>query len=272
MGERLRRIRRRSPRSCRGSRLRGSSHVVRTPPTAGRSWPRSPTPAARWSSGDRRPGRADFAVGALATNSWRALRLLAAVRRGGDFWRDPGDDVRRVGLALPRTDERVARGRPKLQRRGRSSTWPSRADETLMRVRLPEAERDGLVASDPETFFLPGQTGPALPVGVRPASTGSAPAEMRELVTDAWRMCAPRMLHDLPELPARDGAAWADEAASGTRRTLLHRRPPWSDGARPERPLRELDAPAERRGRSRPARRRLGRWAGRPWRRRVAIQ
>ncbi|MEI2774761.1 MAG: hypothetical protein V9G19_02095 [Tetrasphaera sp.] len=32
---------------------------------------------------------------------------------------------------------------------------------------------------------------------------------MRELITDAWRMCVPRMLHDLPDLPAPTAAAWA---------------------------------------------------------------
>ena len=33
---------------------------------------------------------------------------------------------------------------------------------------FPRAERDGLVASDPETFFLPPDRRPALPVGLRP--------------------------------------------------------------------------------------------------------
>ena len=32
--------------------------------------------------------------------------------------------------------------------------------------------------------------------------------EMRELVTDAWRMCTPQMLHDLPELPAPAMRVW----------------------------------------------------------------
>jgi hypothetical protein len=32
--------------------------------------------------------------------------------------------------------------------------------------------------------------------------------EMRELVIDAWRMCTPRMLHDLPDLPAPAARAW----------------------------------------------------------------
>ena len=32
--------------------------------------------------------------------------------------------------------------------------------------------------------------------------------EMRELVTDAWRLCTPKMLHDLPELPAPAAVVW----------------------------------------------------------------
>ena len=31
---------------------------------------------------------------------------------------------------------------------------------------------------------------------------------MRELVVDAWRMCTPVMLHDLPELPAPAAVLW----------------------------------------------------------------
>lgn len=31
---------------------------------------------------------------------------------------------------------------------------------------------------------------------------------MRELVVDAWRLCVPRMLHDLPELPAPAAQVW----------------------------------------------------------------
>jgi hypothetical protein len=33
-------------------------------------------------------------------------------------------------------------------------------------------------------------------------------AEMRELVVDAWRMCTPQMLHELPELPKPTALVW----------------------------------------------------------------
>ena len=54
---------------------------------------------------------------------------------------------------------------------------------------------------------------------------------MRELVTDAWRMCTPQMLHDLPEQPAPTAAAWAaiDAGEWGELRPLLHPYLHWTD-------------------------------------------
>ena len=47
---------------------------------------------------------------------------------------------------------------------------------------------------------------------------------LQELVTDAWRMCTPRMLHDLPDLPAPAMAAYGflDAGEYGELRSLLH--------------------------------------------------
>jgi hypothetical protein len=72
---------------------------------------------------------------------------------------------------------------------------------------FPREQRDGLVASAPEVFFLP------RPSDLRYQWVCAhldrlADDEMRELVVDAWRMCVPRMLHDLPELPAPAALAW----------------------------------------------------------------
>ena len=140
------------------------------------------------------------------------------------------DDVRRVGLALPRAYEREIRGRWKLKVRQLVFVAFSR-DELAMGYGFPRAERDGLVASDPETFFLPATSDlryqwvcahlPRLEAG-----------EMRELVTDAWRMCVPKMLHDLPELPAPTAALWAAIEAGewGEVRDRLHPRVVWGDG------------------------------------------
>ena len=76
--------------------------------------------------------------------------------------------VRRVGLALPRTYEAFI-GVAGSSRSASSSTSPSRATRPRWDSAIRRDERDGLIASDPETFFLPPHLRPALPVGVRAA-------------------------------------------------------------------------------------------------------
>jgi hypothetical protein len=139
------------------------------------------------------------------------------------------DAVRRVGLALPRTYERQVRGLWKL-RVGQIVYVAFSRDELSMGFGFPKAERDGLVASDPETFFLPP------PADLRyqwvcahlPRLDDD---EMRELVVDAWRMCVPKMLHELPEQPAPTAAAWAamDAGDWARLRPLLHPYLHWTD-------------------------------------------
>jgi hypothetical protein len=80
-------------------------------------------------------------------------------------------------------------------------------DERQMGFGFPRAERDGLVASDPETFFLPG-TADLRYQWVCAQVDRLADDEMRELVVDAWRMCTPKMLHDLPDLPWPTAQVW----------------------------------------------------------------
>src|SRR6476659_10612572 len=105
------------------------------------------------------------------------------------------DAVRRVGLALPRTYEREVRGRSKLKVKQIVYVAFSR-DETEMGFGFPKAERDGLVASDPQTFYLPG-TADLRDQWVCAHLGRLEEQEMRELVIDAWRMCTPQMLHEL---------------------------------------------------------------------------
>lgn len=140
------------------------------------------------------------------------------------------DDVRRVGLALPRTYEFFTGGRYKLKVRQIVYVGFSK-DETLMGFGYPKDARDGLIESDPETFFLP----PARDLRYQwvCAHLDRLDAgEMRELVTDAWRMCSPQMLHDLPEMPAPTAAAWAaiDAEGWGEAKDLLHPYLHFTDG------------------------------------------
>lgn len=132
------------------------------------------------------------------------------------------DDVRRVGLALPRAYERQVRGRWKLKV-GQIVFAAFSHDELSMGFGFPKAERDGLVDSDAETFFLP-PTSDLRYQWVCARLDRLDHQEMRELVTDAWRMCTPAMLHDLPEMPPPTSAAWAamDAGEWGELRPLLH--------------------------------------------------
>ena len=139
------------------------------------------------------------------------------------------DDVRAVGLALPRTYEFFTGGRYKLKVKQIVYTAFSK-DETAMGFGYPKDGRDGLIESDPETFFLP-PTSDLRYQWVCARLPRLEDTEMRELVTDAWRMCVPRMLHDLPEQPGPVAAAWAamDAGEWADLRPLLHPYLHWQD-------------------------------------------
>ena len=100
------------------------------------------------------------------------------------------DDVRAVGLALPRTYERMVRGDWKLKVRQIVYVAFSR-DERDMGFAFPKAERDGLIASAPGTFFLPPPSDLRYQWVCAHLDRLDA-VEMRELVVDAWRMCVPK--------------------------------------------------------------------------------
>ncbi|TQS14440.1 MmcQ/YjbR family DNA-binding protein [Microbispora sp. SCL1-1] len=100
------------------------------------------------------------------------------------------DDVRRVALTLPRTEEALVRDYVKFRVRGivYASISP---DETLMGFGFPKEERAALVASEPEKFLMPVPSDERYNwVRVRMAAIDEA--EMRELVVDAWRMVVPK--------------------------------------------------------------------------------
>jgi len=64
------------------------------------------------------------------------------------------DEVRRVGLALPRTYERMVRGRWKLKVKQIVYVAFS-LDESVMGFAFPKEERAALVASEPHKFQMP---------------------------------------------------------------------------------------------------------------------
>ncbi|WP_079429094.1 MmcQ/YjbR family DNA-binding protein [Streptomyces katrae] len=99
------------------------------------------------------------------------------------------DDVRRLALALPRTEEHLVRDRVKF-RIGRIVYLALSRDETELGFAFPKEERAALIAAEPEKFFLPGAGDMRYHwVEARMAALGVA--ELEELVTGAWRMCVP---------------------------------------------------------------------------------
>jgi hypothetical protein len=100
------------------------------------------------------------------------------------------DDVRAVALGLPRTTEGLVRDSVRF-RVGRIVYVALSPDEEVMGFAFPREERDALVASDPDRFSLPRPSDLRYHwVNVRLARLDGD--ELRELVTDAWRMCVPK--------------------------------------------------------------------------------
>lgn len=100
------------------------------------------------------------------------------------------DDVRRVALSLPRTTQHLVRDRIKF--RVGSLVYVSLSpDETAMGFAFPKEERLGLIAAEPEKFFMPIKSDERYN-WVRTRLGALDEVEMTELVIDAWRMVVPK--------------------------------------------------------------------------------
>ena len=118
------------------------------------------------------------------------------------------DDVRRIALSLPETVEsqdtfgfRVRNAAAKSGSKQFAWTWHERVTPGQPRVPRPDvlavrvagqAEKDMLLAADPDKFFTEPHYDGFPAVLVRLAALGAD--ELRELITDAWRCQAPRVL------------------------------------------------------------------------------
>lgn len=100
------------------------------------------------------------------------------------------EQIRRVALSLPRAYEALVRDRIKF-RVGRIVFVALSRDETTMGFGFPKAEREGLIASEPDKFFMPDLANQRYQ-WVESWMSALDEQEMRELVTDAWRMCVPK--------------------------------------------------------------------------------
>jgi hypothetical protein len=113
------------------------------------------------------------------------------------------DDVRALALSLPRTEEHLIRDQVKF-RVGRIVYAAISADETIMGFGFPREERAALISAEPDRFLLHRPSDQRYNwIDARMASLGRA--EMREFVTEAWRMVVPKRL----------AAAHLGEAAGG---------------------------------------------------------
>ena len=101
------------------------------------------------------------------------------------------DDVRRIALSLPETDEHPSYGgRPsfRVRKKGFASIRPDGESISVWVADLDEKE--ALLASDPRKFFTTPHYDGYKIVCVRYAEVDVA--ELRELLTDAWRLKAPK--------------------------------------------------------------------------------
>lgn len=101
-------------------------------------------------------------------------------------------DVRALAMALPRTEEHLIRDYVKF-RVGRIVYATVSPDETIMGFGFPREERGALMAAEPARFLLERASDQRYNwIDVRMAMLDLA--EMREFVTEAWRMVVPKRL------------------------------------------------------------------------------
>ena len=99
-------------------------------------------------------------------------------------------EVRAWAMSLPRTSEHLIYDHVKF-RVGKIVYASVSPDDTTMGVGFPREERAALVAAEPQKFSLPRLSDQRFHwVHVRMAAIDVT--EMRELITDAWRMVVPK--------------------------------------------------------------------------------
>ena len=99
-------------------------------------------------------------------------------------------DVRAVAMSLPRTEEHLIYDRVKF-RVGRIVYAALSRDETLLGFGFPREERAALIAAEPDRFLLE-RASDARYQWIDARMAALSVAEMREFVTDAWRMVVPK--------------------------------------------------------------------------------
>jgi hypothetical protein len=99
-------------------------------------------------------------------------------------------EVRAVALSLPRTEEHLIHDRVKF-RVGRIVYAALSRDETTLGFGFPREERAALIAAEPDRFLLE-RASDARYQWIDARMAALSVAEMREFITDAWRMVVPK--------------------------------------------------------------------------------
>jgi hypothetical protein len=102
-----------------------------------------------------------------------------------------GDDFRAIALSLPQAEERETWGHPTFRVRNKMFAAMA-SDGTSASLKATKEAQAALVGSEPEVFSIPAYVGHHGWVGV--ALAGVDPEELRELITEAWLMTAPKRL------------------------------------------------------------------------------
>lgn len=99
-------------------------------------------------------------------------------------------EVRAVALSLPRTEEHLIYDRVKF-RVGRIVYAALSRDETILGFGFPREERAALIEAEPDRFLL-ARASDARYQWIDARMDTLSATEMREFVTDAWRMVVPK--------------------------------------------------------------------------------
>ncbi len=122
--------------------------------------------------------------------------MASAARQPGDRRRKAPtvgvtiDDARAIAATLPRSYEAIVRGSLRF-RVGRIVYAAFSDDDTIMGFGFPREEREALVGSEPDKFFMPGPSDMRYR-WVCARLDAIDVDELRELLIDAWRMCVPK--------------------------------------------------------------------------------
>ena len=104
------------------------------------------------------------------------------------------DRIREICAALPGADVIPEGPHHKLQVKKRNFGWHLVDDRESLVLKVPDGENEILVAADPDRFFLPAHVAEHGYVGLHLDTEYVGWDEVRDLLTDAYRLLAPRRL------------------------------------------------------------------------------